>query len=56
VRASGQPDPQEGQRASYAIEAAARAFGWTPATSLRQGLQRWHDRLEAYASNEPGRR
>jgi len=47
VRASGQPDPQEGQRASYVIEAAERAFGWTPATSLRDGLREWRELLKA---------
>lgn len=49
VRASGQPDPQEGQRASYAIEAAERAFGWRPATPLRDGLRKWRDALEEEA-------
>ena len=49
VRASGQPDPQDGQSANYAIEAAERAFGWRPATSLKEGLQRWRDTLQTEA-------
>jgi len=49
VRASGRPDPQEGRSANYEIEAAERAFGWRPATSLKEGLQRWRDTLQTEA-------
>lgn len=47
VGPSGQADEQEGLTASYAIDAAARVLGWSPATTLAAGLTRWRDHLAA---------
>lgn len=37
-RFAGQPDPQDGAPARYGIEAIARALGWTPTITLRDGV------------------
>ncbi len=45
VGPSGQTDEQEGLTANYSIDAAGRALGWSPATTLPEGLRRWRDHL-----------
>ncbi len=50
---SGQPDPQEGLTADYAVD-AIRSTGWEPRTTLREGLECWRDVLAGSGSGGGG--